>query len=179
MKGGDEMRNTLIALTLIALWGCGGQEHADLKQWMEQSSRDLKGKVPPLPEIKPFPVVSYEAGELTDPFNPKKIEPDKKQKVGAGLQPDLNRRREPLESYPLESLKMVGTLLQGKRMHALVQADRALHQVRVGNYLGQNFGVITAITETEVTLKELTQDSAGDWVERTSMLQLQEKGAGK
>jgi type IV pilus assembly protein PilP len=91
----------------------------------------------------------------------------------------MNRRREPLESYPLETLRMVGTLFQGKRVHALVQADKTLHQVKVGNYLGQNFGVVTKISEAEVALKELIQDAGGDWVERASTLQLQEKGAGK
>ena len=167
-----------IVVLAAALAGCGGGEHEDIKQWMKESAKDLKGKVPPLPEIRPFPVVAYEAGDLIDPFNPKKIEPERKQK-GGGIQPDMNRRREPLEAYPLETLKMVGTLIQGKRVHALVQADKTLHQVKVGNYLGQNFGVITNITETEVTLKELIQDAAGDWVERASTLQLQEKGAGK
>jgi type IV pilus assembly protein PilP len=114
-----------------------------------------------------------------DPFNPKKIEPEKRQKAGGGIQPDLNRRREPLEAYPLETLRMVGTLVQGNRVHALVQADKTLHQVKVGSYVGQNFGVITGISDTEVTLRELIQDASGDWVERTSTLQLQEKGAGK
>lgn len=167
----------LLATTLLA--ACGGEQHGDLKQWMHESTKDLKGKVPPLPEIKPFPVVAYEAGELVDPFNPRKIEPERKQKSSAGVQPDMNRRREPLESYPLETLRMVGTLMQGKRVHALVQSDKTLHQVRVGNYLGQNFGVVTKISESEVALKELIQDASGDWVERASTLQLQEKGAGK
>jgi type IV pilus assembly protein PilP len=173
------MKRTLIALTVIALSGCGSEEHEDLKQWMQTSTRDLKGKVPPLPQIEPFPVVAYEAGDILDPFNAKKIEPERKNKAVAGVQPDLDRRREPLESYPLETLKMVGTLEQGKRLQALVLADRTLHQVKVGNYLGQNFGVVTEISETEVALKELTQDAGGDWVERKSVLHLQEKGAGK
>lgn len=174
-----QLKNFSVLILVLALAACGGEEHEDLKQWMKASTKDLKGKVPPLPEIRPFPVVAYEGGDLTDPFNPKKLEPSKQHKGGGGAQPDLNRRREPLESYPLESLKMVGTLIQSKKVHALIQADKALHQVKVGNYLGQNFGVITNITETEVTLKELVQDSSGDWVERTSTLQLQEKGAGK
>jgi type IV pilus assembly protein PilP len=169
-----------LALALaLYLTGCGGGEHEDLKKWMEASTKDLRGKVPTLPEIKPFPVVAYEAAELTDPFNPKKLEPNKQQKGGGGIQPDLTRQREPLEAYPLESLKMVGTLMQSRKFHALVQADKTLHQVRVGNYLGQNFGVITKIVESELMLKELVQDSSGDWTERTSTLQLQEKGAGK
>jgi type IV pilus assembly protein PilP len=169
-----------IALALaFTMAGCGVGEHEDLKEWMKSSTKDLRGKVPPLPEIKPFPVVAYEAAELTDPFSPKKLEPNKQQKTGTGAQPDLNRQREPLEAYPLESLKMVGTLIQSKRFHALVLADKSLHQVKVGNYMGQNFGVITKIAESEVMLKELVQDSSGDWTERTSTLQLQEKGTGK
>lgn len=173
------MKPAVGLLVLVVLAGCGGEQHQDLKQWMQDSTKDLKGKVPPLPEIKPFPVVAYEAGDLVDPFNPRKIEPERKQKSAGGVQPDMNRRREPLESYPLETLRMVGTLIQGRKVHALVQADKTLHQVKVGNYLGQNFGVVTGISETEVALKELIQDASGDWVERASTLQLQEKGAGK
>jgi type IV pilus assembly protein PilP len=169
-----------IALALaFSMAGCGVGEHEDLREWMKSSTKDLRGKVPPLPEIKPFPVVAYEAAELTDPFSSKKLEPNKQQKTGTGAQPDMNRQREPLEAYPLESLKMVGILMQRKKFHALVQADKTLHQVRVGNYIGQNFGVITKVAEAEVTLKELVQDASGDWTERTSTLQLQEKGTGK
>jgi type IV pilus assembly protein PilP len=94
---------------------------------------------------------------------------------GGGIKPDLERRKEPLEAYPLESLKMVGTLMKGKMVHALVQADKTLHQVKIGNYMGQNFGIITDINDSEVKLKELVPDSLGDYAERTSTLQLQEK----
>ena len=95
------------------------------------------------------------------------------------MQPDLNRHREPLESYPLESLKYVGVLTKAKNSYAIVLADGSLYQVRVGNYMGQNFGVITKVSEEEVALKELVQDSAGDWVERESTLLLQGQEASK
>jgi type IV pilus assembly protein PilP len=160
-------------LAAIALAGCGGGEHEELKQWMKESTKDMKGKVPPLPEIRPFPVIAYDALDLVDPFNPKRIEPDKKS--GGGKRPDENRRKEPLEAYPLESLKMVGALTQAGAVHAIVQADRTYHQIRAGNYLGQNFGVVTKVSEAEIALKELVQDAAGDWIERMSTLQLQEK----
>jgi type IV pilus assembly protein PilP len=92
----------------------------------------------------------------------------------------MDRRREPLESYPLESLHMVGVLMQGATIHALISVNNALHQVKVGNYMGQNFGVVTSITEHEVVLRELVEDAYGDWVERTSTLTLQERQeAGK
>jgi Tfp pilus assembly protein PilP len=105
-----------------------------------------------------------------DPFKPRKIEPTK---GGSKLAPDLSRRREPLESYPLESLTMVGTLAKGKTTYALVRTpDKDVYQVTQGNYLGQNFGVVTGITDSEVRLKELVQDGSGDWTERTGALQL-------
>lgn len=168
------MRRTAIFLACLGLTACGGEEHQDLRQWMKESTKDFKGKIPPLPEIKSFPVVAYEPGDLLDPYNVSKIEPERKAGGGA-LKPDLDRRKEPLEAYPLESLKMVGALIKGKMVHALIQADKNLHQVKIGNYLGQNFGIITDITETEVKLKELVPDSLGDYMERTSTLQLQEK----
>ena len=168
------MRRAAVLLACLGLVACGGEEHQDLRQWMKESSKDFKGRVPPLPPIKSFPVVAYETADLLDPFNATKIEPERKA-GGGGLKPDLDRRKEPLEAYPLESLKMVGTLIKGKMTHALVQADKNLHQVKVGNYMGQNFGIITDISETEIKLKELVPDSLGDYMERTSTLQLQEK----
>lgn len=169
------MRRTAIVLACLGLVACAGEEHQDLRQWMKESTKDFKGRIPPLPEIKSFPTVAYEAGELLDPYNAAKIEPERKA-GGGGLKPDLDRRKEPLEAYPLESLRMVGTLVKGKMVHALVQADKTLHQVKIGNYMGQNFGIITEISETEIKLKELVPDSLGDYMERTSTLQLQEKG---
>lgn len=173
-------RATLIALALasLALGACGSDEHQDLKQWMKDATKDMKGRVKPLPEIKPFPIVSYEATDMTDPFSPTKIGADKKPAgtgKGGGLTPDFNRFKEPLEAYPLESLKMVGMIQKDKMLHAIIKADKSVHLVKIGNYLGQNFGMIIQITESEVQLRELVQDSAGDWVERPATLQLQEQ----
>lgn len=163
----------LILSCSLTLTGCGGDEHSGVKQWMDESSRDLKGRVPALPQIKTFPVVAYESGALVDPFRPSKLEAAKGG-GGGGVRPDLNRRREPLEVFPLESLRMVGTLAMKGKLLAIVNANSTLYQVGVGNYMGQNFGVITQVTESEVTLKELIEDTNGDWVERVNTLQLQE-----
>lgn len=168
------MRRTAVLAVCLGLTACGGEEHQDLRQWMKESTKDFRGKIPPLPDIKRFPVVAYDAAGVLEPYNPAKIEPERKA-GGGGIKPDLDRRKEPLEAYPLESLKMVGTLIRGKMVHALVQADKNLHQVKIGNYMGQNFGIITDVNETEITLKELVPDSLGDYTERTSTLQLQEK----
>lgn len=168
------MRRAAIFLACLGMAACGGEEHQDMRQWMKESTKDFKGKIPPLPAIKHFPPVAYEAADLVDPYNASKIEPERKA-GGGGIKPDLDRRKEPLEAYPLESLNMVGTLIRGKMVHALIQADKNLHQVKIGNYMGQNFGIITDISEDEVKLKELVPDSLGDYMERTSTLQLQEK----
>ncbi|MEN9356819.1 MAG: hypothetical protein RL695_990 [Pseudomonadota bacterium] len=163
-------------LAVLVLAGCAADEHQDLKQWMLDESKDLKGRIPPLPEIKPFPIVSYEAGDRIDAFSASKIEPDKKTSAaGGGLQPDLSRFREPLESYPLESLEMVGVLKEKGRLTAVIRADKTVYMVHAGSYLGQNFGKITRITDGDVQIRELVQDANNDWVERTSSLQLQEQ----
>lgn len=162
----------------LALAGCGGGDHEDLKEWMRESTKDFKGKVQPLPEVKPYEPVAYDAQTLVDPFKASKLEPEQK-KGGGGLQPDFNRVREALESFPLESLKYVGFLQRGKMPNAIILADSAVYQVKIGNYMGQNFGIITNITENEVTLRELVQDSGGDWVERSSTLLLQDKETTK
>jgi type IV pilus assembly protein PilP len=168
------MRRAAIFLACLGLAACGGEEHQDVRQWMKESTKDFKGRIPPLPAIKHFPVVAYEAADLVDPYSASKIEPERKA-GGGGIKPDLDRRKEPLEAYPLESLNMVGTIIKGKMVHALIKADKNLHQVKIGNYMGQNFGIITDINENEVKLKELVPDSLGDYAERTSTLQLQEK----
>lgn len=167
---------TLAILASLMLTACGGDGREDLKLWMKDATRDMKGRVPPLPEIKPFPVVSYEAGDKADPFKPLGLDLEKKA-IGNGIKPDFDRRKEPLEAYPLESLKMVGLLQQGKMKHAIIRAGNVVHQVKIGNYMGQNFGIVTNISENEVQIRELVQDPSGDWVERTSTLQLQEQEA--
>ena len=138
--------------------------------WPTQGN-GAKGKLDPLPQMKPYEPFAYNAFDLPDPFKPRKIEPHEGR--AASSRPTSPRRKEPLEAYPLESLKMVGTLAKGKTMYALVRTpDKDLYQVRQGNYLGQNFGVITGVSDGEIKLKELVQDGAGDWTERSSTLQL-------
>ena len=173
------MKKIPVALMCLVLVACTGGDNQDLRQWMSEAGKDIKGKIPPLPEVKPYEPVAYDAGNLLDPFKPAKIGPEQKKNAGGGVQPDMDRPREPLEAYPLESLKYVGVMSKKSVSYAIIQVDSALYQVRVGNYMGQNFGVITKVAESEVTLKELTQDSAGDWVEKTSALLLQSQEGKK
>jgi type IV pilus assembly protein PilP len=164
-----------IACSSLALGGCSGEQHSDLRQFVKDSDNLPRGRIPPLPEVKPYEAFTYNAFDLLDPFVPRKIEPPKGTAVAGGIKPpDPNRRKEPLEAYPLENLKMVGTLEQKHQFSALIKTpDKNLFRVSPGNFMGQNFGRITAITETEIKLKELVQDSGGAWKEeeRTMLLQ--------
>jgi type IV pilus assembly protein PilP len=154
----------------LALAACGGDSHQDLRAWMAAQGQGVKGKLDPLPQVKPYEPFTYNAFDLPDPFKPRKIEPGR---GSSKLAPDLTRRKEPLEAFPLESLSMVGSLQQRKATYGLVRTpEREVYQVRVGNYMGQDYGIVTAISDDEIRLKELVQDSAGDWTERSSTLQL-------
>jgi type IV pilus assembly protein PilP len=142
----------------------------DLKQFVNDSGEGLRGKIEPLPEIKPYVSFAYDAFDLPDPFKPRKLQPGK---GGSGLQPDLNRAKEKLEEFPLENLKMVGTLRQNEVNYGLVRtSDGSLYRVKIGNYMGQNFGIITKITDTEIVMTEIVQDSTGNWIERNTSINL-------
>jgi type IV pilus assembly protein PilP len=168
-----------LALVFAALLaGCGGEEHGDLKQELAQLTKDFRGQVPPLPQVRPYEPVPYTAEGQVDPFRPERLEvaqagarsADAKSKIAE----HEKRVKEPLEAFPLESISMLGTITQDKETFALVKAGPNLYRVRKGNYMGQNFGVVTGVDEAAVSLKELVQDGAGEWVERTSALQLVE-----
>ena len=171
------MKRLLIPAALLVVTGCSS-EIDELRQFVRDSDKGIPRRVEPLPAVKPFEPFAYEGFDLPDPFKPRKLSAPK-EGGGGGVAPDLNRRKEPLEAFPLEQLKMVGTLSQNKEMYALVRADKTLYRVRKGNYMGQNFGLITDVTESEIKLKEIVQDSAGDWAERQSVLPLlEETGKG-
>jgi len=173
------LRSIVLSVAVATLAGCGGGEQEDIKKWMADKSKDLRGRVEKIEEPKKFEAFKYESEKAVDPFSSGRISQvaeDKKSapKVG-GLRPDFDRPKEVLESFPLENLRMVGMLKQKAAYFGIIKADANLHRVKVGNYMGQNFGIITGVTETEITLKELVQDGGGDWIERVSTLQLQEE----
>ncbi|MFY9315938.1 MAG: pilus assembly protein PilP [Burkholderiales bacterium] len=169
----------LIALAGIALLAaCAGEEQGELRQELAAMTKDLRGKVDPLPQVRTYEPVPYKGESLIDPFVPGRIVVATTAggvgTGGGGVQPDLNRPKEPLEAFPLDAIQMVGTLSQNKDMYALVRAGTNLFRVKKGNYMGQNFGLITAIEEAQINLKEVVQDSGGDWVERSTTLQMSE-----
>jgi len=165
----------IIALACLALASCSGEQHSDLRQFVKDSDSMPRGRIPPLPEVKPYEPFEYAAFDLIDPFVPRKIEPPKFAKADP-RQPDPNRRKGPLEAFPLENLKMVGTLSQKREVFALIKTpDNNLYRVRAGDFMGQNFGRITDISESAVKLKELIQDSGNDWKEEERLLLLQDE----
>jgi type IV pilus assembly protein PilP len=162
MKPG--LASLMAAAALVA--GCDTSQHEELQAWMAEQRQQTR------------PVVQETA---TDPFSNQKLAQALKRESAqstasaALIQPELNRRKEPLEAYPLDTMSMVGSLVKQGQPVALVKVDNLLYQVRPGNYLGQNYGRITKVGESEVVLRELVQDASGEWVERSATLNLQEK----
>ena len=168
------MKSIHLALISLLLAGCGGEPLQELRAFVKNSGNDMRGKNPPPPEVKPYESFTYNNdASLPDPFKPRK--PDLHGGRAGINQPDMNRPKEALEEFPLEGLKMVGYLSQNKVGYAVIRApDGKLHRVKAGNYVGMNFGLIKEVTDAEVQIKEMVQDSAGDWSERMSSLQLLE-----
>lgn len=173
-------RLRLLAATMLAamvLVACGGEQE-ELTQWMDQQKREVKPSVTPLSPPTKFVPEPYTALGGVEPFSSQKLTVALKQEAkqpNSLLSAEINRRKEPLEAYPLDSMSMVGSVTKSGRPYALLKVDNLLYQVKSGDYLGQNYGKITKISETEVDLREIVQDAAGEWIERTSALQLQEK----
>jgi type IV pilus assembly protein PilP len=168
-------------LVLLALSGCGSSSQEELQQWMAEQKSQIRPKVTPIAEPKQFKPENYTQISTVEPFSKEKltqaIKRDSAQATvnGALVAPELVRRKEALESYPLDAMALVGSLTKEGRPVALVKVDNLLYQVRPGNYLGQNYGRVTNISETEVTLREIVQDAVGEWIERPATLQLQER----
>ena len=164
----------------LLLSACGGSEQDDIRAWMQTERNSIKPSVQPIPEPTKFNPEPYSTANGTQPFSTEKLE-SVLRGAAAGvaassalIEPELNRRREPLEAFPLDTMTMVGSLNRNGELVALVKVDKLLYQVKPGNYLGQNFGRVTQITETEVVMREIVQDSAGEWTERPAALQLVE-----
>ena len=170
-------RSTPALLLLLALAACS-PDLDELRAWMEQQRREVKPNVTPLQAPKKFDPEPYTEAQAVEPFSQQKLTVALKQEArqpNSLLSAELNRRKEPLESYPLDSMSMVGSVSKLGQPLALVRVDNLLYQVKVGDYLGQNYGRITKIAETEIALREIVQDAAGEWIERPATLQLQEK----
>jgi len=159
------------------LVACTGEQD-ELQQWMDQQKREVKPSVQPLSAPKKFDPQPYSAVTGVEPFSAQKLTVALKQEArqpNSLLAAEINRRKEPLEAYPLDSMAMVGSVTKQGQPYALLKVDNLLYQVKLGDYVGQNYGKITKITETDIALREIVQDAAGEWIERTGSLQLQER----
>ncbi len=174
------LKVVLVACSVALLAGCLGDDQQDLRQWMQEQRNATKPSVQPIPEPKKFSPAPYANDISIEPFSSQKLAQALKRESSqatanaALVAPELNRRKEVLEGFPLDAISMVGTMLPKGVPVALIRVDKLLYQVRVGNYLGQNYGKVTKVSETEVVLREIVQDAAGEWIERQANLQLQE-----
>jgi type IV pilus assembly protein PilP len=168
----------LPALLMAGLLGACSADEDELRGWMEQQRREVKPNVTPLQPPKKFDPQPYNTAQAVEPFSTQKLTVALKQEArqpNSLLAAELNRRKEPLEAYPLDSMSMVGSVNKQGQPFALLRVDNLLYQVKPGDYLGQNYGRITKIAETEIALREIVQDAAGEWIERPAVLQLVEK----
>ena len=164
---------------VLAACGTSGQE--EVQDWMNEQRAQTKPHVQPIPEPKKFTPQAYTQEGATDPFSTLKLTQALKRESAqstsnaALVAPELSRRKEPLEAFPLDTMSMVGMLMKEGTPVALVKVDNLLYQVRPGNYLGQNYGRVMKVGENEVVLREIVQDASGEWIERQATLQLQER----
>ncbi|OGB29753.1 MAG: pilus assembly protein PilP [Burkholderiales bacterium RIFCSPLOWO2_12_FULL_61_40] len=177
------MRNFYLftmAFVLVMLTGCGSSKEDDIRQWIVEERNQTRPRVAPIPAPKQFKPESYVNAAAIEPFSNQKLtqalKRDSSQVAanGALVAPELARRKEPLEAFPLDAMTMVGSILKSGQPVGLVKVDSLLYQVKLGNYLGEHYGRVTKITETEVVLREIVQDGVGEWIERVATLQLLE-----
>jgi type IV pilus assembly protein PilP len=176
------MTPSRLAFLLLAslLAGCSASNEEELRIWMNEQRTQMRPRVKPVSEPKKFLPEAYTQSAAVDPFSREKLtlalkrDSMKPSTSSALLAPELVRRKEALEAFPLDTMSMVGSLVKEGRPAALVKVDKLLYQIRVGSYLGQNYGRVMKISETEVLLREIVQDAVGEWIERPSTLQLQE-----
>lgn len=164
------VRCLLLALLLAGLSGCGIIGMGDLEDFVAQEKAKKAAKIEPIPQIKQYEAFAYTEGSRRDPFVPTAPQSTV---GGGGLQPDIHRNREPLEEFPLDALRMVGTILINNQTYALIKApDKVVHRVARGNHMGQNYGTITKIDDSEITLTEIVPDGFGGWTHRPASLAL-------
>jgi type IV pilus assembly protein PilP len=177
---GKQLIPLLFIVGMATLVGCGSSDQDELQQWMAEQRDTIKPRVVRLPEPTKFTPQPYTQAGAIEPFSIQKLTQALKREStqatsnAALIATEVARRKEPLESSPLDSIAMVGSLIKAGQPVALVRVEKLLYQVRVGNYLGQNYGRVTKVSETGLSLREIVQDAAGEWIERTATLQLQE-----
>ena len=169
------MRGLLCCAAALLLSACDDQRDGDLRAWMTEVRQRHHAQSLLVSQSASIPEFRYLPGQRIDPFDIAKLAVSDDAQAGSALQPDLKRAREPLESFPLDSLRLIGSLRRGRDAVALVEADKLVYQLRVGAHLGQDFGTVIAIGEKNVDIEELVPESGGRWTQRRAQLVLQEK----
>lgn len=172
------VRFAALSVVSLGVSGCAGDK-SDLEQFVAAEKAKKPGPIEPLPQIQPYETFTYQAHDLRSPFVPDTESPQgSNETAGAGssgIQPDWNRNKEYLEQFPLDSLKMVGTIeIQGREFALVSDPDGAVHRIQPGNHLGQNHGKVTDISETEIRVTEIVPDGLGGWMERKAAIGLDE-----
>jgi type IV pilus assembly protein PilP len=159
------------------LAGCGGGDRSDLERYVAEVKARKSSNIQPIPEIQPYQPYSYRPADRREPFTPTLLgAASGEQGDGSGVQPDRDRPREPLEKYPLDSLRMKGTLSAGGILYALIQdSEGIVYRVTRGDHMGQNYGEIIGITPSEVNLIEVVPDGLGGYMERSANIALSEE----
>ena len=169
---------TCTGLSAVLLVTACSSPSEELQAWTEQQRREVKFGVQLLPPPGRFEPQPYLVLQEVDPFNSQKLSGAMRQEVrqmDARMMAELNRRREPLEALPLDAMALTGSVLRQGRPVALIAVDKLLYQVKLGDYMGQNYGRVVKIEESNIELREIVQDASGEWVERITALQMQEK----
>ncbi|MDR0528191.1 MAG: pilus assembly protein PilP [Zoogloeaceae bacterium] len=173
-----------VCLAAFLLSACGVDSVSDVEDWIREAEKDIKPSIPPIPKATPYFAVAYDAAGRLEPFDVNRLEPESKRRNGGanGLQPDFEKRElrnSLLEKYPLESMRLIGVMNINRQPMGVIEVDNIVRQVKVGDYIGLDFGLITGIADSELTLKEMVEDTDGTWTERANTLLLQTKEEGK
>jgi len=165
----------LCVVVMLGVSACSGDKHSYLVSYIDEIKARKAGRIPALPEVKSYEPYTYIRDELRDPFKPTANEAIADNAAGSGLLPDMDRNKEPLEAFPLDALQFVGYLEQEGRIWAVITApDSLVYRVEEGNYIGQNFGRITHLNETQITIQEVIPNGLGGWIDREATLKLAE-----
>ncbi len=168
---------TLISIMLVSilLSACSGDAHEDLNAYVDRIKSQHKGRVKPLPEVKPYDTFTYSAQEIRDPFQTFQALAEATASDDSVDSPISGRKREALEQFPLDTLSFVGHLEKNGVRWGLIEApDATVYRIQVGNYLGKNFGLITSITDTDVLIQEKITNGNSGWLDRDASLTISE-----
>lgn len=170
----------LVSVCAVALSACSDAPHQDLSQWMKEQENAVSPVIKAIDEPRAFVPQVYDSLGATEPFNKNKLLDVLRAQIASDsgssalLDAEKSRRKQPLESYPLDSIAFVGYLEKGSVPTALMRVNGLIYQVRQGDYMGQNYGLVKTLGESEIVIREIVQDTLGEWVEQDASLYLQE-----